>query len=554
MPQLTTKPEPESPKDNSLPSYKELSAQNKELSAQNKELSAQNKELSAQNKELSAKNVLLLEQIHQMRAEIQALRDEVARLKKQKPKPNIGPSKMEGKKNKRGKKRKRRKKPPLRASETKIVKAKDVPAGSEFKGYANFFVQELVIKSVTTCYQREQWLTPEGKTLTAELDFESAAPHFGPTLCSFVLYQYYHAQVTEPLILEEIREWGVRISSGQLHRIITDGKEKFHEEKDEILKVGLRVSGYVNVDDTGARHEGKNGYCTHIGNEWFAWFESTRSKSRVNFLELLCAGHIEYVLSGEAFEYMVAQKLPKKQLEKLTAEVERVLPDQATWQAFLKHRGITKKRHVRIATEGALLGAALSHGINPKLVIVSDDAGQFNVLLHALCWIHAERILAKLVGFTDLQREALAETRTAVWALYRDLKAYQKKPTRKVKRELEQRFDEICKTQTCFTTLNNALKRMHKNKAELLLALKRPDLPLHNNLSEGDIREYVKRRKISGGTRSENGRRGRDTFASLKKTCRKLKVSFWDFLNDRVGNKNAIPPLPSLIEHHAQST
>ena len=526
MPQLTTKPEPESPKDSSLPSYKELSAQ----------------------------NALLLEQIHQMRAEIQALRDEVARLKKQKPKPNIGPSKMEGKKNKRGKKRKRRKKPPLRSDETKIVKAKDVPAGSEFKGYTNFFVQELVIKSVTTCYQREQWLTPEGKTVTAELDFESAAPHFGPTLCSFVLYQYYHAQVTEPLILEELREWGVRISSGQLHRIITDGKEKFHEEKDEILKVGLRVSGYVNVDDTGARHEGKNGYCTHIGNEWFAWFESTRSKSRANFLELLCAGHIEYVLSGEAFEYMVAQKLPQKQLEKLTAEVERVLPDQATWQAFLKHRGITKKRHVRIATEGALLGAALSHGINPKLVIVSDDAGQFNVLLHALCWIHAERILAKLVGFTDLQRKALAETRTAVWALYRDLKAYQKKPTRKVKRELEQRFDDICKTQTCFTTLNNALKRMHKNKAELLLALKRPELPLHNNLSEGDIREYVKRRKISGGTRSENGRRGRDTFASLKKTCRKLKVSFWEFLNDRVGNKNTIPPLPCLIEHHAQST
>jgi hypothetical protein len=265
-------------------------------------------------------------------------------------------------------------------------------------------------KSVTICYQREQWPSPEGKTLTAELDFESAAPHFGPTLCSFIFFQYCHAQVTEPLILEELREWGVRISSGQLHRIITEGKEKFHEEKDEILKVGLRVSGHVNVDDTGARHEGKNGYCTHIGNEWFAWFESTRSKSRVNFLELLCAGHVDYLLSGEAFEYMVAQKLPQKQLKKLTVE----------WE---------------------------------------------------------------LVGFSAMQREALAETRTAVWALYRDLKAYQKKPTRKATRKLEQRFDEICKTQTCFTSLNNALKRMHKNKAELLLALKRSDLPLHNDLA-----------------------------------------------------------------------
>jgi len=525
---------------NSLPTYKELLAQNKELLAQNKELLAQ--------------NAVLLEQIHQMREELQALRDEVARLKKQKPKPKIGPSKMDGKKRKSGKKRKRKKKPPLQADEKKIVKVKDVPAGSEFKGYADFFVQELIIKSVTTCYQREQWLTPDGKTITAKLDFESAAPHFGPTLCSFILYQYYHSQVTEPLILEQLREWDIRISSGQLHRIITEGKEKFHEEKDEILEVGLRVSGHIHVDDTGARHQGKNGYCTHIGNEWFAWFESTKSKSRVNFLELLRAGHTDYVLSGEALEYMAAQKLPKPLLEKMAAKIERTFSDKAAWQAFLKQQNITVKRHVRIVTEGALLGAVLSHGINPDLVIVSDDAGQFNVLLHALCWIHAERILAKLVGFNDAQRKALEKIRKAVWKLYRDIQAYQKKPTPKVKLELEQRFDEICETQTCFATLGNALKRMHRNKAELLLALERPDLPLHNNLSEGDIREYVKRRKISGGTRSEDGRRGRDTFASLKKTCRKLKLSFWDFLGDRIRNTNDIPPLPRIIEARAGGT
>jgi hypothetical protein len=134
-----------------------------------------------------------------------------------------------------------------------------------------------------------------------------------------------------------------------------------------------------------------------------------------------------------------------------------------------------------------------------------------------------------------------------VWKLYRDLKAYQKKPTPEAKPELARRFDKICETQNSFATLNSALKRMHKNKAELLLALERPDLPLHNNLSEGDIREYVKRRKISGGTRSENGRMGRDTFASLKKTCRKLKVSFWGFLNDRIRKKGAIPLLPTLL-------
>ena len=91
------------------------------------------------------------------------------------------------------------------------------------------------------------------------------------------------------------------------------------------------------------------------------------------------------------------------------------------------------------------------------------------------------------------------------------------------------------------------------NKAELLLVLERPEIPLHNNLSENDIREYVKRRKVSGSTRSELGRRCRDTFTSLKKTCRKLGVSFWDYLLDRLSKSQEIPPLQDLILHHANS-
>ena len=356
-----------------------------------------------------------------------------------------------------------------------------------------------------------------------------------------------------------MREFGVRVSAGQLHRLITEGKEQFHEEKDAILRVGLRVSGHINVDDTGARHQGKNGYCTHIGNEWFAWFSSTESKSRINFLALLRSGHTDFVLNDAALEYMGGQELPKALLAQLDTEVEAiasedlVFADDASWQAALKRWGVTGDRHVRILTEGALLAAVLSHGVNPELVVVSDDAGQFNVLLHALCWIHAERVLAKLVGFNDGQRAAREQVRTAVWELYRDLKAYKTAPTVAAKSTLQQRFDELCATRTCFTSLNLALKRMGRNKLELLLVLERPDIPLHNNLSEGDVREYVKRRKISGGTRSEEGRRGRDTFTSLKKTCRKLGISFWNYLNDRLRGTLGIPTLPQLIEARALS-
>ena len=99
---------------------------------------------------------------------------------------------------------------------------------------------------------------------------------------------------------------------------------------------------------------------------------------------------------------------------------------------------------------------------------------------------------------------------------------------------------------------NLALGRLYDNKAELLLVLERPDIPLHNNLSENDIRDYVKRRKISATTRSDSGRQSRDTFLSLKKTCQKLGISFWQYLQDRLGHKNDIAPLPQLIRSAAQ--
>jgi hypothetical protein len=499
----------------------------------------------------------LREEHHRLREENQALRDEVARLKGQKGKPSIGPSRLHPRKRRKRRGRRRRGRVgPLRIDRTEAVKAKDVPEGSRFKGYADFDVQELLIKTERIRYRLEKWRTPSGELVTAELPAAvTGGGHFGVTMRSFILYQYYHALVTEPLLLEQLHEYGVVISSGQLHALIVEGKEQFHREKDEILEMGLRVSRHIHVDDTGARHQGKNGYCTHLGNEWFAWFESTQSKSRINFLQLLRGGHVDYVLNGVALEYMAGHKLPHSVLSRLATdgEVDEVFADEPQWLAALKRRDITDDRHVRIATEGALLGSVLSHGINPELAIVSDDAGQFNVLLHALCWIHAERVLAKLVGFNDEQRAALEQVRTVVWKLYRDLQAFKAAPTVKVRRALDKRFDELCATKTCFVSLNHALKRMGKNKRELLLVLQRPDLPLHNNLSEGDIREYVKRRKISGGTRSDDGRRGRDTFASLKKTCRKLGVSFWTYLTDRIGGEGLVPALPALIEARALS-
>lgn len=497
------------------------------------------------------------EQIQLQQEQIQVLKDEIARLKGQKPRPRLKPSALnQPKKNRRKKSKKKRpgshkRSKALEIHETVKVPPFHIPEGSRFKGYDNYTIQELVIKPHNTVYRLERWLTPDDKLIKGALPGDISG-HFGNTLQSFVLYQHYHAHVTQPLLLEQLHEWGIDISAGQLSHILTEGKERFHAEKDAILQVGLEVSRYLNVDDTGARHQGKNGVCTHIGSELFAWFASTESKSRINFLELLRAGRTDYVLNSEAVDYMRSQNLAQRVLQAIEMQGERSFADAQAWTRALTDWGITGARHVQIATEGTLVGSIVAHGWNPSLAIISDDAGQFNVFLHALCWIHAERTLAKLIGVNDDQRTALDAKRSQVWDFYDALKRYKEAPTNRKKNRLRKRFDSIFMDKTCFATLNQALTRLHKNKEELLLVLDRPDIPLHNNDSERDIRDYVKKRKVSGSTRSALGRRSRDTFASLKKTCRKLGISFWHYWKDRLSGSDHTPQLPELMRQRAE--
>jgi hypothetical protein len=250
---------------------------------------------------------------------------------------------------------------------------------------------------------------------------------------------------------------------------------------------------------------------------------------------------------------MSNQRLAKSVLHLLENDPEKHFSDLDQWNAHLQNLEVDNHRHIKIATEGALIGSLLHHGLPKSLVIVSDDAGQFNIFNHALCWVHAERTLNKLIAPNEKKRNILEEVRKQVWDFYKDLKGYKISPDETKKIDLENRFNAIFGQKTKYQMLNLALKRLYENKAELLLVLERPEIPLHNNLSENDIREYVKRRKVSGSTRSELGRRCRDTFTSLKKTCRKLGISFWDYLMDRLSNKNAIPILPEMIVQHANA-
>src|SRR5207237_1287362 len=200
----------------------------------------------------------------------------------------------------------------------------------------------------------------------------------------------------------------------------------------------------------------------------------------------------------------------------------RTVAEPAAWQARLRRSGITGPRHVRIASEGALLGSLIAHGVSPELVVLSDGAGQYDVLAHAACWIHAERPLARMIPYSEEHRAAIARVRGPIWGLYQDLKAYRQHPERSRRKDLESRFDALCGQRTGFPSIDGVLQGMRSRRSALLRVLKRPEVPLHTNLSERHLRDYVKKRKISGGTRSDSGRQARDTFASLKKTCREL--------------------------------
>jgi hypothetical protein len=370
--------------------------------------------------------------------------------------------------------------------------------------------------------------------------------------------QYHQGQTTLPRLTALLQATGLSISKREVQRLLTEGHDSFLAEAADVLRAGLAASPWLSVDDTGARHQARNGFCTQIGNDRFTWFGTRATKTRLNFLDLLRAGHTDYVLNQAAFDDLRGRGLAGPLIERLRDAGKTHFADAPAWYAHLAQLGIVSSAATglaviqdpaQIATEGAVWGSIHAHGFLRDAVLLSDDAGQFAVGRHALCWVHAERLVHKLDTFTDRHRAAQQHIQKLIWGFYADLKAYRVNPSQGRRRTLRARFDRIFRRRTGFVTLDRLLKRLWANKPELLMVLDRPEIPLHTNGSENDIRSHVTRRKVSGGTRSSQGRDCRDAFLALAKTCAKNGLAFWDYLGSRlrIPGQLMIPPLPELI-------
>lgn len=506
----------------------------------------------------------LTNEVALLKEENQTLRDEIAVLKGQKPRPKIPPSSLEGPKSggksqgqkpriSRGKHPRKKKKTFLKIHQEQIVQPSTIPERAIFKGYKSYDVQDIICKSNNTRFLLARWQLPDGTYICGKLP-KGIYGHYGAELIAYILNDYYACRVTEPLLLEKLHQRGVLISEGQLNAILIQGKETFHQEKNELLYAGIRAHNQVQTDDTGARHKGQNQYTNVIGNEWFSVFTTTDSKSCANFFRILQNGKHEYLINEDAVAYLIGVDAPEYLPGYMSLYQGDKFTTEAAWKDFLASRNIIKEAEIRLITEAALFASVIENGIPRDLGVHGDDAGQFDAFVRSLCWIHEERHYRKIIPASEQARADLEKVRDRIWAIYRDLKTYQQVPNELAKQRIEKEFEDLfLKMETSSPTLNQRLRMTYGKKQELLRVLERPDTPLHNNSSETDARSAVTKKKVSGGTRSDEGRDARDTFLSLKQTCRKLGINFIEFILDRVHGYYHIPKLADVIRQRSMT-
>ena len=500
-----------------------------------------------------------------LRQEVQSLRDEVNRLKGEQGKPDIKPPKGERpdhssdkerhEPQKRSRSRKLNKIVVHREQKLEVDKSQ-LPADAESKGYVEVVVQDIEIKPNNTRFLKEKYYSAsQGKTYLAPMP-PGYDGEFGPGVRSLVISLYYGSGMTEPKIVEFLSNFDISISAGQVSNFLVKGQESWHEEKAQVVAAGLASTEWQHTDDTGTRVNGENQYCHIFCNPYYTAYFTRPHKNRLTVIHLLQGTEtVQFLLNPNALAWKETFKTPQWALKVASQWPQEPSLTQATLEEWIA-RDLDKlndQQQARIL-ESAALAAYYSqqtptHPVIP--ILLSDDAPQFRDITpyHALCWVHEGRLYKKLMPFLPYHQLLLDNFQTDFWGFYHQLLAYRSDPSPPEAQRLHDKFDDLFSTTTGYQALDQRIAKTKQKADKLLLVLDFPDLPLHNNPAELGARQRVRKRHISFGPRTQDGVQACDTFMTLAETAKKLGVSFFAYVYDRVSGASLMPSLAQLIQN-----
>lgn len=501
-------------------------------------------------------------------AENQRLRDENARLKGEQGQPKIKPHKpRSSRKDVSSEKERRQPKAwsksrktediPIDREQVLEVDGDTLPPDAEFKGYEDVVVQDVIFRPDNVLFRKEKFYSAsEEKTYLAPLP-QGYSGQFGPGIKALTLVFYYGAQMSEPKIVQLWHHVGVQISDGQVSNLLIKDQEAFHAEKDAVYEAGLASSPWQHLDTTGTRVDGDNWHGHIVCNPLYTAYLTTPSKDRQTVIDVL-RNHRprRFLINAEALGYLETLGLSAKRRQQMRHLPRDVPLDEATLQAWREEHlpglGPQQRQWILDATAVAAYHAELEFPV--VRLLVSDDAPQFKGVTEdlALCWVQEGRHYKKLTPVITHHQTRLDDFLKRFWAFYDELRTYRQQPTAEERARLDAKFDELFSTVTGYAALDERIAKTKTKKEALLMVLDHPEIPLHNNPAELGARTRVRKGDISFGPRTEEGRQAWDTFHTLAATAKKLGVSFYHYIHDRVSGANQMPTLASSIEAQAK--
>jgi hypothetical protein len=510
---------------------------------------------------------LLASENNKLKKQNQDLKDEINQLKGEQGKPKIRKQTQENqnvsseterkRKSRKKQKKAKKKKHKIKINRTKIceIERNKLPDDAEFKGYQSTVVQDILIKTDNIEFRKKVYYSPSlKKTFIANLP-DGYHGEFGPKVKALILDLHHSSKMTESAIHKFLTNHSIYISASTISRIITDNHEDFHQEKKDIIDAGLSSSIYQQMDDTGARVNGQNYYTHILCSELYTAYFTRQKKDRLTILDILTSGEIKFRFDESTYALLEQMKLPKKQLARLMDQNMPIEMTRDQADRILKRLFPDPKKHItnkRIILEAGAIASyqQLSYAIK---LLLTDDAPQFKQItdLLALCWIHDGRHYKKLNPIVPKHKIKLKNFLTDYWNYYHKLLNYKEQPTNDEAAILEKQFDNLFSTITDYDQLDERIKKTKFKKNSLLLVLKYPNLPLHNNTSELGARTQARYRDISFHTINKKGTEAKDTFMTIVETAKKLAVNSYHYFYDRISKKYNMPPLAQLIKTRA---